>query len=315
MKTSSLIYIAGHTGLVGSALVQRCRELGLSNLLLRTRQELDLSDQTSVNTFFSTHRPEFVFLSAAHVGGILASSTYPADFIVRNLVIQGNVICAAQRAGVRKLLFLGSSCMYPRHAEQPMREEYLLTGPLEPTNESYSIAKIAGLKTCQALRTQYGFDAITVLPANIYGPRDNFEPESSHVIPALFRKIGDAASGGFDLVTLWGTGTPRRELLYVDDLADACVFLMHHYSDAMPINVGCGSDHSVSDLAHKVSNIVGFCGKIEFDGAKPDGMPRKLLDVSRLRALGWRSNTDLDEGLRRTWQWYNEDQSGRAHLS
>jgi GDP-L-fucose synthase len=308
MEDSSRIYIAGHRGLVGSAIERRCRALGFGNLLLRTRQELDLGDQRAVDQFFDITRPEYVFLAAAHVGGIHASARYPADFILNNLVITTHVVDAARRYGTSKLLFLGSSCMYPRSAPQPMREEYLLTGLLEPTNESYSIAKLAGLKLCQAFRAQYGFDAITALPTNIYGPGDNFDPDRSHVVPALIRKIDSATTSGSKTVLLWGTGRPRRELLHVDDLADACVFLMQHYSDTAPVNVGCGEDHSIQDIAMIIARIIGFEGQFNFDATQPDGMPRKLLDVSRLAALGWHQRTDLETGLRATWTWYRQTQ-------
>jgi GDP-L-fucose synthase len=304
VETTSRVFIAGHRGLVGSAIERRCRALGYTNLLLVPRSDLDLRDQKAVHEFFAANRPEYVFLAAARVGGIHANNAMPADFIRDNLLIQSNVIDAACKHGTRKLLFLGSSCIYPRLAPQPLREEYLLTGPLEPTNEWYAIAKLAGLKLCQAYRRQYGFDAISVLPTNLYGPNDNFDLETSHVLPALIRKIAEAVRTGTPTVAVWGTGTPRREFLYVDDLADACIFLMNRYSEESPINVGCGEDIAILDLAMRIARIVGFHGRFELDASRPDGTPRKLLDVSRLDALGWRPRTDLDTGLAATWDWY-----------
>ena len=309
MEISSRIYIAGHRGLVGSALERRCRALGFDNLLLPRRQDLDLGDQRAVNDFFAAHRPEYVFLAAGRVGGIHANNSQPADFIRDNLLIATNVIDAAWRSGTRKLLFLGSSCIYPKLAPQPLREESLLTGPLEPSNEWYAIAKLAGLKMCQAYRRQHGFDAITALPTNLYGPGDNFDLETSHVLPALIRKIDAAAASGADSVTLWGTGTPRREFLYVDDLADACVFLMQRYSDESPINVGCGADLTIRELAEAIAATVGFRGRFELDTSRPDGTPRKVLDVSRLTSLGWRASTDLAAGLRETVNSYRSMQA------
>ena len=308
MDSTARIYIAGHRGLVGSALVRRCRELGFNNLVLPARNDVDLCDQRRVDEFFARERPEFVLLAAARVGGIHANNSRPADFIRDNLLIATNVIDAAWRAGTRKLLFLGSSCIYPRLAPQPLREEYLLTGELEPTNEWYAIAKLAGLKMCQAYRRQHGFDAISVLPTNLYGPGDNFDLETSHVLPALIRKIGEARASGAPSVTLWGTGTPRREFLYVDDLADACVFLMQHYSQEQPINVGCGEDLTIRELATKIAGVTGYQGRFEFDTSRPDGTPRKVLDVSRLSALGWHAQTSLDAGLAATWNWYSRQQ-------
>jgi GDP-L-fucose synthase len=315
MDNSSRIYVAGHRGLVGSAVERRCRALGFGNLLLRSRQELDLRNQQAVNEFFAANRPEYVFLAAARVGGIHANDSQPADFIRDNLLIATHVIDAAWRNGTRKLLFLGSSCIYPKLAPQPLREEYLLTGALEPTNEWYAIAKLAGLKMCQAYRRQHGFDAITVLPTNLYGPGDNFDLETSHVLPALLRKIHTATAVGADAVTLWGTGTPRREFMFVDDLADACLFLMNHYSDATPINVGRGEDLTIRELAEVIARTVGFRGRFEFDITRPDGTPRKRLEVSRLTSLGWRARTDLETGLLATWQWYREHESQRSRLA
>jgi GDP-L-fucose synthase len=300
------IFVAGHRGLVGSALVRRLKSAPGADLILRTRSELDLTNQAEVREFFERERPEQVYLAAARVGGILANDTRPADFIQDNLVIQSNVIDAAWRNGTRKLLFLGSSCIYPKHAPQPMPEECLLTGPLEPTNEWYAIAKIAGLKTCQAYRKQHGFDAICAMPTNLYGPGDNFDLAGSHVLPALIRKFSEAVQVGAPEVEIWGTGKPRREFLHVDDLADACVFLMERYSDMSPVNVGWGKDVSIAELAEQVASATGFQGRLRFDASKPDGTPRKLLDVSRLTGLGWHARIDLPEGLRSTIDWYSK---------
>jgi GDP-L-fucose synthase len=304
MNKDSRIFVAGHRGLVGSALVRCLRSQGYSNLLLRSSAELDLRDQGAVEQFFSSERPQFVLLAAAKVGGIHANDTYPADFLRDNLQIQTNVIDSAYRHGVSKLLFLGSSCIYPKHAPQPMPEDCLLTGPLEPTNEWYAIAKIAGVKMCQAYRRQYGFNAIAVMPTNLYGPGDNFDLQSSHVLPALIRKFHEAKQRGDAEVVVWGTGTPRREFLHVDDLAQACVFLMQHYGDAQPLNIGWGEDISILELAGLISEIVGFKGQLRFDTTRPDGTPRKLLDVSRLRALGWQPQIRLREGIAATYRWF-----------
>lgn len=311
MNRDARIFVAGHRGLVGAALVRRLQADGCSQLLLRTRQELDLRDQRAVEAFFSATRPEYVFLAAAKVGGIRANDAYPADFIRDNLQIQTNVIDAAARHGTRKLLFLGSSCIYPKHAPQPMPESCLLAGPLEPTNEWYAIAKIAGLKMCQAYRRQYGFDAISVMPTNLYGPGDNFHPGSSHVLPALLRRFHEAKLAGSPAVVVWGTGRPRREFLHVDDLADACLFLMDRYASGELINIGWGEDLSVGELAAIVADTVGYGGRIEFDTAQPDGAPRKLLDVTRLRTLGWAPRIPLREGIARTYRWFREH---AAHL-
>jgi len=305
MKPDSRIFVAGHRGLVGSAICRACKALGFPDLILRDRAQLDLRDAHAVNRFFVTERPEYVFLAAARVGGIHANNTQPADFIRDNLLIQANVIDAAWRHGVKKLLFLGSSCIYPKLAPQPLREEYLLTGALEPTNEWYAIAKLAGLKLCQAYRRQYGFNAITLLPTNLYGPGDNFDSDTSHVLPALLRKIDAARAIGAARVTLWGTGTPRREFLFVDDLADASLFLMQRYDDERPINVGCGSDLTIRELAELIAHIVGFTGYFELDPNRPDGTPRKVLDVSRLTALGWTPRVDLSTGIKITLDWYH----------
>jgi GDP-L-fucose synthase len=308
MNKTSRIYVAGHNGLVGSAILRRLRADGFSQLILRSSAELDLRIQADVAGFFEQERPEYVFLAAARVGGILANNSYPADFIRDNLQIQTNVIDAAYRVGTQKLLFLGSSCIYPKHAPQPMPESCLLTGPLEPTNEPYAIAKIAGLKMCQAYRRQYGFNAISVMPTNLYGPGDNFNLESSHVLPALIRKFHEAKTRGEEYVTVWGTGTPKREFLHADDFADAALFLMDRYEDEDLINVGCGEDLSIGDLARLVKEVVGFSGEIRFDTTKPDGTPRKLLNVSRLNTLGWRPSISLKSGIGHSYQWFLENQ-------
>ena len=309
MHQNSRIHVAGHRGLVGSAVVRRLRALGYGNLLLATRDELDLTRQAAVEQWYAANRPEVVIMAAAHVGGIHANDTYPAEFIRDNLEVQNNVIDAAYRHGARKLTFLGSSCIYPKLAPQPLNEDSLLTGPLEPTNEWYAIAKIAGVKMCQAYRRQYNFDAISLMPTNLYGPGDNFSLENSHVLPALMAKFHAAKRAGQASVTVWGTGTPRREFLYVDDLADAVVFLTRNYSDAGVINVGTGTDVTIRELAQLVGRIVGFRGELVFDTSRPDGTPRKLLDVARLNALGWRANTDLEAGLRATYDWFQAHES------
>jgi len=309
MNPQSRIFVAGHNGLVGSAIVRRLEADGHDNLLLRSRRELDLTDQVAVDRFFATERPEYVFLAAAKVGGIYANDKYPAEFLRDNLVIQTNVIHSAWTHGTRKLQFLGSSCIYPKFAEQPILETSLLTGPLEPTNEWYAIAKIAGIKQCQAYRQQYGFDAISIMPTNLYGPGDNFNLMNSHVLPALIRKFHDAKQSGAQSVVIWGTGSARREFLYVDDLADAAVHLMRHYSSGELINVGVGDDLSILELANLVRDVVGYTGAIEHDLTKPDGTPRKLLDVSRLREQGWSAKTSLRDGLAETYRWYLANQS------
>lgn len=310
MQEASRIFVAGHRGLVGSAIVRRLRTDGYSNLVLRSHQELDLKSRDAVCSFFASEQPEYVFLAAAKVGGILANSTYPAEFIHDNLSIQLNVIDTAWRNGVKKLQFLGSSCIYPKLAPQPMREDYLLTGPLEETNEPYAIAKIAGIKLCQTYRAQYGFSAICLMPTNLYGPRDNFDLQNSHVLPALIRRIHEAASARLPVVTIWGTGNPRREFLHVDDLASAAVFLMKSYNDGAIVNVGTGSDVTVRELAETVASVVGYRGEFAFDTSKPDGTPRKLLDVSRLHALGWRHSISLGAGIRSTYEWFLENVKG-----
>ena len=304
MNRDSRIFVAGHRGLVGAAIVRRLRDLGFSNLLLAGRDELDLLDAPAVTAFFADQRPEFVFDAAARVGGILANDSLPADFLLDNLKIQNNLIEASWRSGVSKFLFLGSSCVYPKHAPQPIREESLLAGSLEPTNEWYAVAKIAGIKLCQALRKQHGFDAISLMPTNLYGPFDNFDLKGSHVLPALIRKFHEARQASTGEVEIWGSGTPRREFMHVDDLADAAVFLMERYSQPEIINVGVGYDVTIAELAELVKDVVGFEGGLRFDRTKPDGTPRKLLDVSRLAALGWRSRIELAEGVRQTYQWY-----------
>jgi len=307
MDLASKIYVAGHRGLVGSAIVRRLRELGYSNLVLRNRNELNLLNTKEVTDFFAAERPEYVFLAAAKVGGILANNSYPAEFLTENLSIQINVIDSAYRQGVTKLQFLGSSCIYPKLAPQPIKEEYLLTGPLEPTNEWYAIAKIAGIKMCQAYRRQYGFNAISLMPTNLYGPGDNFDLQNSHVLPALIRKFHEAKIDGSRQVVIWGTGSPRREFLHVDDLASAAVHLMLNYNEPEIVNVGTGEDITIADLARLIQRTVGFDGELVFDSTKPDGTPRKLLDVSRLTNLGWRANISLEQGIASIYQWFLEN--------
>lgn len=297
LHATSKIYVAGHRGMVGSAIVRRLGADGFTNLALRTRQELDLTDQHAVEAFFAAERPEYVFLAAAKVGGIHANNTYPAEFIRDNLAIQTNAIHSAWKYGAKKLLFLGSSCIYPRACPQPIKEEYLLTGPLEPTNEWYAIAKIAGIKMCQAYRKQYGFDAICAMPTNLYGPGDNYHPENSHVVPALIRRFHEARLSNAPEVVVWGTGKPLRELLHVDDLANALVMLMQDYSGSEMINIGSGDEASIADLAKLISDVVGYQGQIRFDPSKPDGTPRKRLDSSLLGTLGWAPRIDLASGL------------------
>jgi GDP-L-fucose synthase len=300
----SRIYIAGHNGLVGSALVRTLESEGFRGLLRRTHRELDLADPQAVNCFFEMEKPEYVFLAAAKVGGILANDTYPADFLRINLAIELNVIDAAYRNGVRKLLFLGSSCVYPKLAPQPIPEWALLTSPLESTNEWYAIAKIAGIKLVQAYRKQYGFCGISLMPTNLYGPGDNFDLKTSHVLPALLRKFHDAAANKAPEVVVWGTGMPRREFLHVDDFASAALHLMRRYDDSEIINVGAGEDLTIAELAELIRRVVGYTGRIVFDAGKPDGTPRKLLDVSKLHASGWRARIAIEEGIRKTYDWY-----------
>ena len=304
MNRDAAIFVAGERGLVGSAIVRALRARGYSNLVSAPRATLDLRDQSAVERFFAERRPEYVFMAAAKVGGILANQSYPADFIRDNLLIQNNLIDASRRHGVKKFCFLGSSCIYPRLAPQPLREDSLLTGPLEPTNQWYAIAKIAGLKMCEAYSRQYGFNAISVMPTNLYGPGDNFDLETSHVVPALIRKFHEAKQTRAAAVTLWGSGTPRRELLHVDDLADALLFLMDRYDSPEIINVGCGEDVTITELAALVREIVGFEGGIELDRSKPDGTPRKLMDVAKINSLGWKAKISLADGLESTYRWF-----------
>ena len=304
MNKDARIFVAGARGLVGAALCRALRARGYGGVLAPTRTALDLRDRAAVDRFFSAEQPEYVFMAAAKVGGIAANDAYPADFIRDNLEIQTNVIDVAYRSGTRKLCFLGSSCIYPRLAPQPLAESSLLTGPLEPTNQWYAVAKIAGIKMCQAYALQYGFNAISVMPTNLYGPGDNFDLQTSHVLPALLRKLHTAKVNGDAEVTVWGSGTPRREFLYVDDLADALLFLMERYDSPEIINVGCGEDVTIAELARLIAAIVGFRGALVFDRSKPDGTPRKLLDVGKARALGWQAATPLAEGIRATYEWY-----------
>ena len=298
MKPDSRIFVAGHRGLVGSAIVRELERTGHANLIRRTRTELELMDAAAVDRFYAEAKPEYVFVAAAKVGGILANDRQPASFLFENLQIQNNLIHGAWKAGVKKLLFLGSSCIYPKLAPQPLKEEYLLSGPLEPTNEWYAIAKIAGIKMCQAYRRQHGGDFISAMPTNMYGPNDNYDLQGSHVLPALIRKFHEAKVTAAKDVTCWGTGSPMREFLYADDLASACVHLMNHYSEEQFINVGSGSDLTIRELAELVRDVVGFTGAIEWDSSKPDGTPRKLMDSSRLFALGWKPNVPLRDGIR-----------------
>lgn len=311
MRKESKIYIAGHTGLVGSAIHRKLVQEGYTNLLEKTIEEMDLTEQANVNRFFAQEKPEYVFLAAARVGGIYANSTYPAEFIYQNLGIQTNIIHAAYQNGARKLLFLGSSCIYPKFAAQPMKEESLLTGLLEPTNEYYAIAKIAGLKTVQAYRRQYGFCGISIMPTNLYGMGDNFDLKTSHVLPALIRKFHEAKTAKAAEVSVWGTGTVRREFLHVDDLADAALFLMLNYDDEEIINVGTGEDITIRELCDIVAEVTGFSGNIVFAQSMPDGTPRKLLDVSRLFALGWQPRIPLRIGIEDTYRWYVQSQSSK----
>lgn len=299
------IYVAGHRGMVGSAIVRALTARGYDNLLLRSSKELDLRDNRRVAEFFAETKPEYVYLAAAKVGGILANSTFPAEFIYDNLAIQTNVIHHAYVHGVRKLLLLGSSCIYPRDSPQPMKEEYLLTGPLEPTNEWYAVAKIAGIKMCQAYRRQYGCDFIAAMPTNLYGPNDNFDLQTAHVLAALLRRFHEAREQGKEPI-LWGSGTPLREFLHADDCAEACLFLMERYSDPQIMNVGAGQEISIGELATLIAEVVGYRGAIHWDRTKPDGMPRKLMDGSRMQTLGWRPATSLADGLRRTYGWYRQ---------
>lgn len=304
MEKNSKIYVAGHKGLVGSAIMRRLREGGHENIVFRDFKELDLRDFSAVKDFFEKERPEYVFLAAAKVGGILANDTYGGDFIYDNLAIEMNIIKAAQTNNVKKLLFLGSSCIYPRECPQPIKEEYLLTGPLEETNKPYAVAKIAGIITCQAFNRQYGTNFISVMPTNLYGPNDNFDLKSSHVLPALIRKFHEGKVNNSPEVVVWGTGNPRREFLYVDDLADALVYLMDNYDSSEIVNIGTGEDVSIKELAETVKEVVGYEGKIAFDTSKPDGTPRKWLDVSRLNNAGWKAKTKLRDGIESAYKWF-----------
>lgn len=310
MQKECKIYIAGHRGLVGSAIKRRLAQAGYANLVYRTSGELDLRNQQAVEEFFKAEKPDYVFLAAAKVGGIQANNTYPAEFIYDNLIIQTNVIHSAYLHQVKKLLFLGSSCIYPKLAPQPMKEEHLLTGELEPTNEPYATAKIAGIKMCQAYNRQYGTNFISVMPTNLYGPNDNFDLETSHVLPALIRKFHEAKVQNKPTVEIWGSGRPRREFLYVDDLADACVFLMENYTYkdiGIFVNIGTGEDLTIRELAEMIKGIAGYQGELVFNAEKPDGTPRKLLDVSKLHALGWQAKTSLEDGIKQTYEWYSSE--------
>jgi len=309
MNMDARTFVAGHGGLVGSGLMRLLQARGATSVLTATRDQLDLRDQAAVNYWFRANRPEYVYLVAGTVGGIMANSTRPAEFIYDNMLIHATVVHAAHEYRVKKLLYLGSSCIYPRHCAQPMVEDDLLTGALEPTNESYAIAKIAGIKLCEAYRRQYGDDFISAMPTNLYGPNDNFDLTSSHVLPALIRKFHEAKVSGLKQVVIWGSGTPRRELLHVDDLAEACVFLMQHYDGAQHVNVGTGEDLSIRELAETVRDVVYPAAQLTFDTSKPDGMPRKLLDVSKLHALGWRHRIGLKDGVASTYQWFLAHQS------
>jgi len=312
MEAPSKIYIAGHKGMVGSALERNLRAHGFANLVYRTRAELDLCVQKNVNDFFASEKPDYVFLAAAKVGGIQANNTYRADFIYENLMVQNNVIHAAYLHGVKKLMFLGSSCIYPKLAPQPLKEEYLLTGPLEYTNEPYAIAKIAGIKMCESYHLQYGCDFISVMPTNLYGPNDNYDLNNSHVLPALLRKFHDAKENKLPLVAVWGTGSPRREFMHADDMADACVYLMNNYTGEKFVNIGVGNDISIKELAYLVAGIVGYKGAIEFDTSKPDGTPRKLMDVSFLHSLGWTHKINLEEGIKSVYEDFKLQKAVRA---
>ncbi|MDP6744000.1 MAG: GDP-L-fucose synthase [SAR324 cluster bacterium] len=304
MKINSRIYVAGHRGLVGSAIIRALEQNGFENLITRTHAELELLDAVAVQEFFAETKPEFVFLAAAKVGGIHANSTYPADFMRENLLVQTNVIHEAWRHGVEKLMFLGSSCIYPKLCPQPIKEEYLLTGELESTNDAYALAKIAGIKTCQSYNQQYGTNFISVMPANLYGINDNFHPENSHVLPALIRKFHEAKLSNAESVSIWGNGTARREFLHTDDLAEAVLFLMENYDDSEIINVGCGEDQTIWELAETIQKVVGFSGRLDFDTSYPNGTPQKILDISKINSLGWKPRIPLKEGLKQVCKWY-----------
>jgi GDP-L-fucose synthase len=313
MEKNSKIYVAGHRGMVGSAVVRCLRKKGFENLVFRTSIELDLTRQSDVEQFFLHEKPDYVFLAAAHVGGIVANQTYRAEFIYANLQIQNNVIHSAWKVGVKKLLFFSSSCVYPRSCPQPMKEEYLWTGPLEPTNEPYATAKLAGMSMCQAYNDQYGTNFLSAIPTNLYGPNDNYDPQQSHVMAALIQKLQIAKINGYKEVTLWGTGSPRRELMFVDDAADASLFLMQNYEGSKPVNIGLGEDRTIRDLAELVKQVVGYEGGIVFDISKPDGVPRKLLDVSCLQDMGWKAQTDLEEGINKAYDWYLQSLSATRY--
>ncbi|MEZ7823788.1 MAG: GDP-L-fucose synthase [SAR324 cluster bacterium] len=306
MKINSRIYVAGHRGLVGSAIYRLLKKRGFENLIIRTHSELELMDAVAVQNFFEETKPEFVFLAAAKVGGIHANSTYPADFMRENLLVQTNVIHESWRNDVEKLMFLGSSCIYPKLCPQPISEKSLLTGELEPTNEAYALAKIAGIKTCQSYNQQYGTNFISAMPTNLYGINDNFHPENSHVLPALIRRFHEAKLADSESVSIWGTGNPRREFLHSDDLADAVLFLMENYNDSEIVNVGCGEDQTIRVLAETISEVVGYSGSLVFDSSRPDGTPQKMLDISKIRVLGWRPEITLKNGLKQFYQWYTE---------
>lgn len=312
MEKQAKIYVAGHRGMVGSAIYRRLKELGYENIITRTSKELDLRDQQAVKEFFENEKPEYVFLAAAKVGGIMANNIYRADFLYENLSIQNNVIHFSHENDVKKLMFLGSSCIYPKMAPQPLKEDYLLTGTLEPTNEPYAIAKIAGIKMVESYRLQYQDNYISVMPTNLYGINDNYHPENSHVLPALIRKFHEAKVNNSPTVSIWGSGTPLREFMYADDLADACVFLMENYDDLQFVNIGVGEDVSIRDLAQLIKEVVGFEGQLEFDSSKPDGTPRKLMDVSKLNRLGWKAKTDLKDGIRLAYQDFLQNYNEKA---
>ena len=309
MEKSDLIFVAGHTGLVGSSLLRTLKKQGYNNILTKTHSELDFTSQSDVKTFFKENHPDYVFVAAARVGGIIANSTYPADFIYDNLTITANIIHQSYVSGVNKLLYLGSSCIYPKHAKQPISEESLLSGKLEPTNEPYAIAKIAGIKMCDSYRRQHNSNFISAMPCNLYGPNDNFDLETSHVLPALIRKVHEAKENNLESVTIWGSGKPKREFLYVEDLADALIFLMKEYSESGPINVGAGTDLTIIELATLIADVIGYDGKFIFDSSKPDGTPRKLLNIDRIKKLGWAPRINLEEGIRLTYQWYLDNVS------
>ena len=306
MKSNSRIYVAGHRGLVGSAIIRSLKQRGFENLITRTHAELELIDAVAVKDFFEQAKPEYVFLAAAKVGGIHANSTYPADFMRENLIVQTNVIHESWRQGVVKLLFLGSSCIYPKLCPQPIKEEYLLSGELEKTNDAYALAKIAGIKTCQSYNQQHGTHFISAMPTNLYGVNDNFHPENSHVLPALIRRFHEAKLANVESISIWGTGTSRREFLHSSDLADAVLFLMENYDDSEIVNVGCGKDQTIKELAETIQEVVGYTGHLKFDSTRPDGTPQKILDISKINSLGWKPTISLRDGIKQVYQWYTE---------